>query len=84
MEIYKPNNNTIDYININNPKSWIIDIYNNINTDNKIEIDYFFYKNSNDIKSNCKNEILKHLYDRNIDAIIHNASSARPKEYYIK
>ena len=29
-------------------------------------------------------EILKHLYDRNIDAIIHNASSARPKEYYIK
>ena len=67
MEIYKPNNNTIDYININNPKSWIIDIYNNINTDNKIEIDYFFYKNSNDIKSNCKNEILKHLYNEGIE-----------------
>ena len=39
MEIYKPKNNTIDYININNPKSWIIDIYNDIKTDNKIEID---------------------------------------------
>ena len=67
MEIYKPKNNTIDYININNPKSWIIDIYNDIKTDNKIEIDYFFYKNSNDIKSNCKNEILKHLYTEGIE-----------------
>ena len=29
-------------------------------------------------------EILKHLHDNNIEAVIHNASSAKPKQYYIK
>ena len=29
-------------------------------------------------------EILKHLHDNNIEAVVHNASSAKPKQYYIK
>ena len=29
-------------------------------------------------------EILKFLYDKKIDAIVHNASSHKPKDYYIK
>lgn len=67
MKVYKSENNTIDYININNPKLWIIDIYNQIKVNNKIEIDYFFYKNANNLELEDKNDILSHLYDIGIE-----------------
>ena len=67
MKIYNPNNNVIDYININNPKQWIIDIYYKIQPKNIIEIDWLFYKQANNLYLSSKEELLKHLYNEGIE-----------------